>query len=174
MARKTIVIDESEREIVPFKYSITSYGADYPVDSLVQRLDKDVVVVPAFQRKYVWTVRQACRFIESLLLGLTVPGIFLSKEPETGVLGLGSCHGKYLISNRIVLKKPPKNGPITRFSRAKKQLFPRVYGKSKETLHSRLGLAYDDPQAARRCAPHNHADAAADPIGKQACLRSRC
>lgn len=86
MARETIVIDESEREIVPFKYSITSYGADYPVDSLVQRLDKDVVVVPAFQRKYVWTVRQACRFIESLLLGLPVPGIFLSKEPDTGVL----------------------------------------------------------------------------------------
>jgi hypothetical protein len=86
MPRQTTVVDETEREIVPFKYSITSYGADYPVDSLVQRLDKDVVVVPAFQRKYVWTSRQASRFIESLLLGLPVPGIFLSKEPDSGVL----------------------------------------------------------------------------------------
>lgn len=86
MTRETRVLDDTEREIVPFKYSITSYGADYPVDSLVQRLDKDVVVVPAFQRKYVWTTRQASRFVESLLLGLPVPGIFLSKEPESGVL----------------------------------------------------------------------------------------
>lgn len=86
MYHETVVVDETESEIVPFKYSITSYGADYPVDSLVQRLDKDVVVVPAFQRKYIWTARQASRFIESLLLGLPVPGIFLSKEPDSGVL----------------------------------------------------------------------------------------
>ena len=33
--------------------------------------------------------------------------------------------------------------------------------------------ADDHPQAARRCAPHNHANAAAKPVGKQACLRSR-
>jgi hypothetical protein len=86
MKRQTKVIDASEGEIVPFKYSITSYGADYPVDSLVQRLGKDVVVVPTFQRKFIWTVRQASRFVESLLLGLPVPGIFLSKEPESNVL----------------------------------------------------------------------------------------
>ena len=83
---ETRVKDESENESIPYKYSITSYGADYPVDSLVSRLDKDVVAVPTFQRKYVWNERQASRFIESLLLGLRVPGIFLSKEPDTGKL----------------------------------------------------------------------------------------
>ena len=86
MPEEPSVIDDTEKEILPFKYSITSYGADYPVDSLVQRLDKDVLVVPSFQRKYVWTTRQASRFIESLLLGLPVPGIFLSREPDSNVL----------------------------------------------------------------------------------------
>jgi uncharacterized protein with ParB-like and HNH nuclease domain len=80
------VFDESEEEIVPYRYSITSYGADYPVDSLVNRLEKDVLFVPFFQRNYVWSINQASRFIESLLLGLPVPGIFLSKESDTGKL----------------------------------------------------------------------------------------
>jgi uncharacterized protein with ParB-like and HNH nuclease domain len=45
-----------------------------------------VVFVPEFQRKFVWTIKQASRFIESLLLGLPVPGIFLAKEADTGKL----------------------------------------------------------------------------------------
>jgi hypothetical protein len=70
-------------EVVPFKYSITSYGADYPVDSLVKRISRKDIIVPRFQRGYVWSLKEASRFIESLLLGLPVPSIFLSKEPDT-------------------------------------------------------------------------------------------
>lgn len=83
-------IDESgsdeEMEVIPFKYSITSYGADYPVDGLVKRIASGDIQVPKFQRSFVWTYNQACRFIESLLLGLPVPGIFLSKEPGSNKL----------------------------------------------------------------------------------------
>jgi hypothetical protein len=67
----------------PTRYSITSYGADYPVDGLVRRMDEGDVFVPAFQRAYVWDPKRASRFIESLLLGLPVPGIFLSRELDT-------------------------------------------------------------------------------------------
>jgi len=83
---ETQVLDETESELIPFRYSITSYGADYPVDSLVQRLDKEVVFVPEFQRKYVWTLKQASKFIESLLLGLPVPGVFFAREEKTAKL----------------------------------------------------------------------------------------
>jgi hypothetical protein len=78
-----LIIDDTQDENIPFEYAITSYGADYPVDSLVKRLDKDVIFIPHFQREYVWNLSQASRFIESLLLGLPVPGIFMSKEPNT-------------------------------------------------------------------------------------------
>jgi uncharacterized protein with ParB-like and HNH nuclease domain len=78
------LIDESEEESLPYRYSITSYGADYPVDGLVQRLEKDVIFIPPFQRQFVWSLKIASRFIESLLLGLPVPGIFLSRDNETG------------------------------------------------------------------------------------------
>lgn len=85
-------IDES-REVTPYRYTITSYGADYPVDGLVKRLTTGDVVVPSFdaeiqldepiegyQRQFVWTKPQCDRFIESLLLGLPVPGIFLVRQ----------------------------------------------------------------------------------------------
>jgi uncharacterized protein with ParB-like and HNH nuclease domain len=74
---------EDTDEALPFNYSITSYGADYPTDGLVKRLDRGDIYVPDFQRGYVWKLKEASRFIESLLLGLPVPGIFLSKETET-------------------------------------------------------------------------------------------
>jgi uncharacterized protein with ParB-like and HNH nuclease domain len=70
-------------EVIPFIYSITSYGADYPVDALVKRLNSEDVYIPPFQRDYIWTLRQASRFIESLLLGLPVPGIFLAREGDS-------------------------------------------------------------------------------------------
>src|SRR5207247_11456077 len=72
-----------EEEVIPFRYSISSYGADYPVDGLVQRLRAGSIFVPSFQRGFVWTLPQASQFVESLLLGLPVPGIFLSKEEKT-------------------------------------------------------------------------------------------
>ncbi len=75
-------LDEVD-EVVPFKYSITSYGADYPVDGLVKRISMRDIIIPKFQRGYVWSLKEASRFVESLLLGLPVPSIFLSKEPET-------------------------------------------------------------------------------------------
>lgn len=77
------IIDDTTEENEEFRYSITSYGADYTVDSIVARIEKEKIFVPPFQRKYVWTQIQASRFIESLILGLPVPGVFLSKEEET-------------------------------------------------------------------------------------------
>jgi len=65
------------------QYSISSYGADYPIDGLVRRIGDGSIYVPDFQRAYVWTWAQASRFVESLLLGLPVPGIFLARDEDT-------------------------------------------------------------------------------------------
>ena len=68
-------------EVIPFTYSITAYGADYPVDSVVKRVAAGDIVVPrfgwnvtepsgtvGFQRDYVWPRPKADRFIKSLFL----------------------------------------------------------------------------------------------------------
>ena len=78
--------DWAQDPIIP-RYATSTYGADYPVESLVRRISTDPddedsdVFIPSFQRGYVWTKPQSDRFIESLLLGLPVPGIFLWKDP---------------------------------------------------------------------------------------------
>jgi hypothetical protein len=79
------VDDDAEQDstVPAIRYDITSYGADYDVEGLVRRLKRDEIFIPTFQRDYVWKQPEASRFIESLLLGLPVPGIFLAKEPET-------------------------------------------------------------------------------------------
>jgi hypothetical protein len=78
------VIDETEFEDHGTKpFTISSYGADYTVDSLVKRVGNKSFFVPPFQRSLVWNVKQASRFIESLLMGLPVPGIFVFREAQT-------------------------------------------------------------------------------------------
>ncbi len=69
---------------LPEKYEITSFGADYDVDGIVKRISRGDIIIPEFQREYVWTQSEASRFIESLLLGLPVPGVFFAKESESG------------------------------------------------------------------------------------------
>lgn len=78
------VDDESSEEATSITFSITSYGADYPVDTLVRRMKGEAFFIPTFQRNFVWSQRHASRFIESLLMGLPVPGIFLYKEVDSG------------------------------------------------------------------------------------------
>jgi hypothetical protein len=78
------VTDEAEEEDHLTKpFTISSYGADYTVDSLVKRMETKSFFVPPFQRSLVWNVKQASRFIESLLMGLPVPGIFVFREAQT-------------------------------------------------------------------------------------------
>jgi hypothetical protein len=80
-----IIDDADDDQTVPIvAYEITSYGADPEAELLVRRQQRDEILVPTFQRSYVWTQPQASRFIESLLLGLPVPGIFLAIDPDTG------------------------------------------------------------------------------------------
>lgn len=79
------VIDETESDftVKPVQYEITSYGADIDAEGMVSRLRRADIYIPPFQRNYVWTQREASRFIESLLLGLPVPGIFLARERDS-------------------------------------------------------------------------------------------
>jgi hypothetical protein len=66
-------------------YQIIPYPADFTLEVLHQK-KKDEIRLPDFQRQYVWTQPQASRLIESFLLGLPVPNVYLYKDPDTGKL----------------------------------------------------------------------------------------
>lgn len=68
------------------QYTITGYGADYDAEGIVKRLTRGDIEIPCFQRAFVWSPEKASRFIESLLMGLPVPGIFLYREKGSQIL----------------------------------------------------------------------------------------
>ncbi|MBI2756751.1 MAG: DUF262 domain-containing protein [Chloroflexi bacterium] len=65
-------------------FEIVSIPADFTLEGLVTKWKKKQLKIPGFQRKFVWTQRQASRLIESFLLGLPVPALFLYADPDTG------------------------------------------------------------------------------------------
>ena len=69
-------IQETESPRLEVEY----YGADFPVDTLVKRMEEQEFIIPGFQRDYVWKEEEASRFIETLLLGLPSPSLFLAKD----------------------------------------------------------------------------------------------
>ena len=73
---------ELEEAAPPITYDILSYGADPEVEALVNRLKKGDIFIPSFQREYVWSIAQASRLVESLLLGLPVPGVFMAQDDD--------------------------------------------------------------------------------------------
>ncbi len=68
----------------PSHYEIASIPADYTLEGLVSKWAKGKLKIPGFQRRFVWTQRQSSRLIESFLLGLPVPALFLYTDPDTG------------------------------------------------------------------------------------------
>lgn len=63
-------------------YNITSFGTDISFREIVSMYKDGDLEKPELQRKYVWTKVEASRFIDSILLGLPVPSIFLAKAAD--------------------------------------------------------------------------------------------
>src|SRR5690606_9170813 len=63
-------------------YKINSWGADLSFRELVSMYDDNDLLKPELQRKYVWDKTEASRFIDSLLLCLPVPSIFLATQKD--------------------------------------------------------------------------------------------
>ena len=80
--------DGSEETVGIKEYTVTSYGIDYDIQGYVRRLQSGDIVIPEYQRKYIWDQRRASRFVESLLLDLPVPGIFLYRDRDSEVLSV--------------------------------------------------------------------------------------
>ncbi|WP_037601044.1 DUF262 domain-containing protein [Streptacidiphilus rugosus] len=95
-------LDEEDRDLAISGLEPLSYfGTDFDVHGLVRRLNQEDIVVPnfdpladpesdlsGFQRKFVWKKTQMDRFIESLLLGFPIPGIFLVQQSNKQLLVL--------------------------------------------------------------------------------------
>ena len=76
-------VDEagSEEETYPIdQYDLVASPNDFNTKTLVDFIDSGVVTIPGFQRNYVWDIKRASRLIESIIVGLPVPQIFLYEQ----------------------------------------------------------------------------------------------
>lgn len=69
---------EEEIDEVPFvEYDIAVSPSDPTLELLAQQLGREDIIIPFYQRKFVWKIEQASKLIESFLMGLPVPQVFL-------------------------------------------------------------------------------------------------
>ena len=72
------VNDEDEFQID--EYDLTATPNDFNVLTIQSFIESGAVKIPGFQRNYVWDIKRASKLIESLILGLPVPQVFLYEE----------------------------------------------------------------------------------------------
>lgn len=77
-------IDDSE--ITPLHYDITVVPADYTLEVLHMKFKSGEIIIPSFQRKYVWSKIQSSRLIESFFMGLPIPPIYFYIDKNENLL----------------------------------------------------------------------------------------
>lgn len=140
-----IDVKENEDSSSPQIYGISSYGADYDVEGLVKRLRRGDIFIPPFQRDYVWNQAEASRLVESLLLGLPVPGIFLAKENDSNKLSV--IDGQQRLKSLFFFYEGffnPKEGDTRKKVFSLKNVQEKFEGKTYEELEEDDRVKLDD------------------------------
>lgn len=75
-------IEEAILSIPPEKRILRTEQYDFSVATLIGMMEKREVTIPEFQRRYVWSDRQASRLVESLIIQCPIPVIYLNQEKD--------------------------------------------------------------------------------------------
>lgn len=130
--------ESEEQEQDSFNYRISSYPADITLKGYEEKWDKKQLKIPPFQRKYVWDQVKASKLIESFLLGLPVPGVFLYKDRKTNRLAV--IDGQQRILSAIRFFKNEFDEKIFRL----KNVLPKWDGKTYGELDESDRFQLDD------------------------------
>lgn len=66
-------------------YDLVTTSSDFNVNTIIDFIESSVFL-PGFQRNYVWPIKRASRLIESAIVGLPIPQIFLYEESKNKFL----------------------------------------------------------------------------------------
>ena len=78
--------DGDDTDLQIDEYDLASSPNDFNVLTIANFLESGAVKVPGFQRHYVWDVKRASKLIESLIIGLPIPQVFLYEEGRNNFL----------------------------------------------------------------------------------------
>jgi Protein of unknown function DUF262 len=76
----TFMEPDGEPDVQLVEYDITSSANDFNVLTIINYIESGSIILPPYQRNYTWDKKRASKLIESLILGLPVPQVFLYEE----------------------------------------------------------------------------------------------
>lgn len=74
--------EEAILSIPPEKRVLRTEHYDFSVATLVRMMEQEDVRIPEYQRRYVWSDRQASRLVESLIIQCPIPVVYLNQEKD--------------------------------------------------------------------------------------------
>ncbi|MCH8089327.1 MAG: DUF262 domain-containing protein [Chloroflexi bacterium] len=70
--------EESDFQIQ--EYDLTASPNDFNIMTIFSFIESGAIKIPGFQRNFVWDINRSSKLIESLIMGLPVPQLFLYEE----------------------------------------------------------------------------------------------
>lgn len=86
---ETDVLDANDEEDAGYQideYDLVASPNDFNITTIVDFIKSGVVKIPGFQRNFVWDIKRASKLIESIIIGLPIPQIFLYEQSRNKFL----------------------------------------------------------------------------------------
>jgi hypothetical protein len=74
--------EAAEKQIRKIQKEVRFDTRDFPVETIVSRFNNDNFFIPEYQREFVWNDTDQSEFIESVIVGLPIPMMFLAEDPD--------------------------------------------------------------------------------------------
>lgn len=122
--------DNEESKDSPFsEYDLTSSPNDFNVKTLFDFIKSGIVKIPGFQRNYVWDIKRASKLIESIIIGIPIPQIFLYQQGKNDFIVIDGQQ-RYMTIYYFMLKRFPK--------KEKRQELRQIFKENKEGIPDQI------------------------------------
>lgn len=118
-------LEEDEGDVTIRPYEVDCLPNDYNITTLISLIERGYMKIPSFQRNYVWKKDMASKFIESVIIGLPIPQLFLFEKERNNFLvidGQQRLVTIYLFKKQRFPKNDEARGIIRRYLSSGKQI----------------------------------------------------
>lgn len=132
---------ELSGEIDEMRNSLTTDHMDMSFGELTGMYERgELVIDPSFQRLYRWTPEQKTRFVESIILGIPIPPIFVAEDKNGAWELVDGLQRISTILSFFGLLRNTKTRGVNDWCFVEAPLLPSLEGFSAKTLPSRYVL----------------------------------
>ncbi len=115
-------VEETSGDYSFTEYDLTAAPNDFNIKTIYDFIESGVMEIPNFQRNYVWDLKRASKLVESIIIGLPVPQIFLFEKSRNKFLVIDGQQ-RLMTIYYFIKKRFPK--------RDKRAFIGRVFDKIK-------------------------------------------